>query len=86
MLETLKGATFEYVVFGYKFSGNNIIVILKNFKKIGIKLSFLLSQLMEKDVCFLTLNEPVSAYMRNRGGKLSNLTFPQISRILEILF
>lgn len=67
MLETLKRAPFEYVVCEYKFPGNIIILILKNFEEIGIKLSFLLSKLMERNVNFLTLKEQVSAYTRNRG-------------------
>lgn len=64
---------FAYVVCEYKFPGNIIIVILKTFEEIGIKLSFLLSKLMERDVRFLTLKEQVSAYTRNRGkvGQLS---------------
>lgn len=59
--ETLKGAPFGYMVCGYKFLGNNIIIVLKNFKEIGIELPLLLSQLMERDVCFLPLHEQVSA-------------------------
>lgn len=61
MLETLQGAPFGYVVCGCAFPGNYIIVVLKNFKEIGIKLALLLSQLMERDVCFLTSHEQVSA-------------------------
>lgn len=43
------------------FPVKNIIIVLKNFKEIGIKLPLLLSQLMERDVCFLPLQEQVSA-------------------------
>lgn len=59
--ETLQGAPFGYVVCGYTFPGNNIIIVLKNFKGIGIQLSWLPSQLLERDVCFLTSHEQVSA-------------------------
>lgn len=39
---------------------------------IRIKVPFLLLQLVERDVCFITLKEQVSGYTRNRKGKLNH--------------
>lgn len=64
MLETLKGTSFEYVVCEDKFPGNNSIIIFKNFKEMEIKLSFLLSKLMERNVCFLALKKQVCLHKK----------------------
>lgn len=96
MLETLKAVAFEYVVHEYKFPGDTIFILLNNFEKI-IKLAFFFLKLMERE-CFLILNKQISAYTRNRKGKLSNYlenlfsedclkTLPSpMSRFLKILF